>query len=141
MASASWSADGECPRVNHPNLMARVARRRSATERESLQIQLGHAPEHEGGHETGSTARHRPAHVTVAAVQEEIAVPTRPQDGGTVRRHWPQAGAVLPLLVVGRLREEIAGQAQDVVEVTRRPAPVVPGELGGGRQTQAVAEP
>src|SRR5205823_1806258 len=115
--------------------------RRSAPERQAREVELGHAGGHEVGDDPGGAARHRPAHVAVAAVQEEVAMAAEPEDGRPVGRHGPETRAVLALVVVGGVGEQVAGEAQDVVEVARRPAPVVPGELGGGRQAEPVAEP
>ena len=48
---------------------------------------------------------------------------------------------VLAAVVVGGVGEEIAGELEDVVEIARRPAPVVAGELRRRRETQPVSEP
>jgi hypothetical protein len=42
---------------------------------QALEIELGHAAQHEIGDDARGAASHRPAHVAVAAVEEEVAVP------------------------------------------------------------------
>src|SRR5262245_25457545 len=113
----------------------------SAPRRKTLQVQLGHAPVHEIGHDARRCAGHGPAHVAVAAVEEEVAVAAQAEDGRTVGGHGPEAGAVLAALVVHSVGEDVAGEAQDVVEVARRPAPVVAGELRRRGEAELIAEP
>ena len=62
------------------------------------------------------------------------------EDRRSVRRHGPEARAVLSLVVVGGVGKQIAGEAEDIVEVPRRPSPVVAGELRGRREPQPIAE-
>src|SRR5690242_21902187 len=115
--------------------------RASAPDRQPGEIQLGHAPEHEVGDDARRAARHRPAHVPVAAVEEEVAVSAESEDRWPIGRHRAQARTVLAAVVVGGIGKEVAREAQDIVEVARRPAPVVAGELRRRRQPQPIAEP
>src|SRR4029453_496480 len=85
-------------------------------------------------------AGHGPAHVPVTAVEEEVAVAPEAEDGRPIGRHGPKARAILTPIVVDGLREDVAGEAKDVVEVARRPAPVVARELRRRGETQPVAE-
>src|SRR5215472_4034324 len=101
----------------------------STPDGQAVEVQLGHARVHEIGDDARGAARHGPAHVTMAAVEEEIAMTRQPEDRRPVRRHGSETGAVLSPIVVGGVREEIPGEAKDVVEVPRRPPPVVAGEL------------
>src|SRR5215470_16547060 len=110
----------------------------TATRGQAFEVQLGHVPVHEIGHDARSAAGHGPAHVAVAAVEEEVAVAAETEDGRAIRGHGAEAGAVLTLLVVDGVGEDFAGEAQNVVEVARRPAPVVPGELRGGGKAQLI---
>src|SRR5262245_50542827 len=107
---------------------------------QTLEIELRHATRHEIGDDPRGAARHRPAHVTVPAVEEEVAMSTEAENRGPIRSHRPEAGAVLPLVVVGRGREEVPREAENVVEIARRPAPVVTTELGRRRQPEPIAE-
>src|SRR5262249_61987071 len=75
-----------------------------------------------------------------AGVGEGVAGAGRAEDGRPVRGHRPKARAVLAPVVVGGVREEVAGELQDVVEVARGPAPVVAGELRGRREAQPIAQ-
>src|SRR2546426_3049887 len=79
--------------------------------------------------------------VAVAAVEDEVSVTAEPEDRRPVGRHGPETRAERPPLIVRGVREEVACEAPDVVEVPRRPAPVVARELRGGCQAQPVAEP
>src|SRR6267142_3096840 len=112
----------------------------SAPDGQTLEIQRGHAPGHQVGDDPRGSACHRPAHVAVPAVEEEVPVAAEPKNRRPVRCHRAQARAVLAPVVVRGLREEIAREFQDVVEVARRPAPVVAGELRGRRQPQPIAQ-
>jgi hypothetical protein len=78
--------------------------------------------------------------VTVAAVEEEIAVAPEPQDRRAVRRHGTETRAVLSAIVVDGVREDVTGEVMDVVEIARRPTPIVAGELRRRREAQPVAE-
>src|SRR5262249_19539227 len=97
----------------------------SAPQGQTFHVQLGHAPGHEIGDDAGGAAGHGPAHVAVAAIEEEVAVAAEAEDGRAVWRHGAEAGAILAALVVDGVGKDVAREAQDVVEVTRRPAPVV----------------
>src|SRR5262249_24590665 len=114
---------------------------RTATRGQAFEVQLGHAPVHAVGHDARGATGHRPAHAAVAAVEEEVAVAAETEDGRAIWRHGAEARAVLASLVVDGVGEDLPGEAQNVVEVARRPAPVVPGELRGGREAQLIAEP
>jgi hypothetical protein len=76
----------------------------------------------------------------VAAVEEEIAVAAEAENGGPIGGHGPKTRAILAPIEVDGLREHVAGEAKDVVEVARGPAPVVARELRRRGETQPVAE-
>src|SRR5258705_7738568 len=108
--------------------------------RQALQIQLGHAAAHEVGDDAGGTAGHGPAHVPVPAVEEEVAVAAEAKDGRPIGGHGPETRAILAPIEVDCVGEDVAGEAKDVVEVARGPAPVVAGELRRRGETEPVAE-
>src|SRR5499427_7925091 len=138
--SALASPRGGSARIYSALASPRGGSARTATRGQAFEVQLGHVPVHEIGHDARSAAGHGPAHVAVAAVEEEVAVAAETEDGRAIRRHRTEAGAVLTPLVVDGVGEELAGEAQDVVEVARRPAPVVAGELRGGGEAELIAE-
>src|SRR5499427_503026 len=72
---------------------------RTATRGQAFEVQLGHVPVHEIGHDARSAAGHGPAHVAVAAVEEEVAVAAETEDGRAIWRHRAEARTVLTLLV------------------------------------------
>src|SRR5262245_43246088 len=95
----------------------------SAPEGQALEIELRHAGGHEVGDDARGAARHRPAHVAVSRIEEEVSMASQTEDRWPIRRHRPQAGAIVPLRIVSRVREQVARQSEDVVEVPRRPRP------------------
>src|SRR5262249_32633421 len=80
---------------------------RSPPDGQALQVEIGHAPGHEVGHDARGAARHRPAHVTVPAVEEEVAMAGEAEDGRPVRRHRSETRAGLAALVVGGAGDEV----------------------------------
>src|SRR5215475_11157341 len=96
---------------------------------QTLEIELRHAAGHEIPDDPRGATRHGPAHVTVAAVEEEVAMSAEAENRRPIRSHGPQARAVLALVVVGRVGEQVARKAENIVEIARRPAPVVAAEL------------
>jgi len=77
--------------------------------------------------------------VAVAAVEEEVAVAAETENRWTVGGHGAEACAVFAALVVHGVGEDVAGETQDVVEVARRPAPVVARELRRRGEAELVA--
>src|SRR6266542_1812826 len=66
----------------------------SAAECQTLDIGFWHPAVHEVGDDACRAARHRPAHVAVAAVEEEISMVADTEDGRAGRRHRSEARAV-----------------------------------------------
>src|SRR5207245_10360004 len=85
----------------------------SAADRQALQIDLGHAPGHEVGDDPRRAARHGPAHVAVAAVEDEVSVTAEPEDRRPVGRHGPETRAERPPRVVRAVREQAACETPD----------------------------
>src|SRR2546426_8678571 len=108
---------------------------------QARQVVLRPPPGHEVGDDPGGAERHGPPHVAVAGVEDEVPVAAGAEDGWAVGSHRPEARAVLPPVVVGGVREDVACEAEDVVEVAGGPAPVVARELGGRGEPEAGAQP
>src|SRR5512143_2040790 len=83
----------------------------SPSDGQALEIEVGHAAGHEIGDDPRGAAGHRPAHVAVATVEEEITMAGESQDRRPFRRHGPQTRAVLPAVVVGGVRKQVAREA------------------------------
>src|SRR5205823_13257848 len=111
--------DAKCAVESTWRKVARAHRAGLPPWRQALQFQLRHPAAHEVGDDAGGAAGHGPAHVPVAAIEEEIAMAAEPKDGWPIGRHRPQARAVLSPIVVDGVGKDVPCEAKDVVEVTR----------------------
>ena len=66
-------------------------RGRQRPQRQAVEVEAGHAARHQVGDDARGAARHRPAHVAVAAVEEQVAVAGRGR-GSAGRRASSAAG-------------------------------------------------
>ena len=101
-----------------------------STQRQTGEIDLRGAGGDQVGDDAGGAAGHGPAHMAMAAVVEQIAVPAAAEEGGALRCHGPQAGPIGGTFVVSAPGEQLLGGGQHEVEIGRLVAGVVAGEFG-----------
>ena len=86
-------------------------------------IVIGPSPGDQVRHDPRRAERHRPAHVPVAGVEEEVLMTSPAQHGRPVRGHRPEARAELPRSQSAAVGEDVPREPEDVVEVARASSP------------------
>src|SRR6185436_16599806 len=108
---------------------------------ESIRVDLKLAAGNQIGDKLPRSRRHGPADMAMAAIEEEIAIAGRPQDGHRAWRHGSEARPIFRLRLIYRAGEQLLRGPEQAAEIGRPVAAVVACEFGRARHSQPVAEP